>query len=806
MPSASAIKAGAAYIEMFVEDSRLARGLKRAQKRLQAFGRQSREIGKRIGAVAAAGGLPMLMGIKAFAGFDDVMRKVKAVTRATEAEFERLNDRAKELGKTTSYTASEVANAMVEMGRAGFKTDEIDDAIGGMLSLAKATDTELPRATEIAGNALRGFGMDAKEMGRVADVLAYGANNSAQTLDDLGESLKLVAPLAVETDTSIEDVVTQLGILANSGIKGTRAGTAVARSMKELSKAANQKALAKLGVQVTDAAGNLRPLADIMEDVGKQTKNMGSAKRLAVFEEVFGRGSIAAAKLARSAGDIDKFLEGIKDAKGYAKKTADEMESGLGGSLRKFFSALESGFINIGDALSEPFQAMVEAATATMQTVSDWIKQNKALIQTLGKAVLIAFAVAGAFLAVGAASSVLAFAVGGVLSAIKLLGAGASLAMLPFKIAIGIFKLLAAVIPMLISPVGLVVAAVVGLGAVLLYVTGAGGKAIEWLGEKFDTLKADALEAFEGIKQALASGNIALAAEILWLALKAQWQKGIHALTALWIGLKQSVLDVWTQATHGMAMIAAEAWANLQTNWVHVTSFLTKAWIKFTDTISKVWNTTQDWLTKKWVDVLGVFDKTIDVDVVKRQIDETAAGRDKTRAQEAKRALADIESSKHERLAGIEQMRKGTRDALSEEAGKEMQERADQYAKDRKASDDALEKAKEDYAFALWEAAAEAEAAAGAAEAEKLLEKIDEAWAEEDKKKKKREKKLADAGATVDAASDRSDVIGTFSAAMLKLMGPDNLAADRTAKATEATAKNTKDIKRKIDDAQAAFT
>ena len=163
---------------------------------------------------------------------------------------------------------------MTELGRAGFKPAEILDAIGSVLNLARATSTDLPRAAELASAAMRGFGLTARDTTYVADVLTATANNSAQGLEDIGESLKYVAPMAKEAGEDIRDTAAALGVLANNGIKGSMAGTALARAYKNLSKTGSHKMLKKMGVEAVDANGNLRKVADILSDLGQATAKM----------------------------------------------------------------------------------------------------------------------------------------------------------------------------------------------------------------------------------------------------------------------------------------------------------------------------------------------------------------------------------------------------------------------------------------------------------------------------------------------------------------------------------------------------
>ena len=142
-------------------------------------------------AIAAA---PLALSSKTFAGFADQMAEVRAVTGAVGADFEKLTGLATELGRTTSFTASQVAEGMTELGRAGYKPAEIFAAIPDVLNLARGTATELGTAAEIAAASMRGFGLSAEDTTRIADVLTATANNSAQTLEDVGEAMNTPDP------------------------------------------------------------------------------------------------------------------------------------------------------------------------------------------------------------------------------------------------------------------------------------------------------------------------------------------------------------------------------------------------------------------------------------------------------------------------------------------------------------------------------------------------------------------------------------------------------------------------------------
>jgi Na+-translocating ferredoxin:NAD+ oxidoreductase RnfG subunit len=207
-------------------------------------------------ALGGALSLPFALAEKSFAGFDDRMRLVQAVTSSTGEEFDALVKTAQRLGRETSFTAQEVADAMTGLGRMGFDPSEITAAIEHVLNLSRATGTDLSESADIAANSLRIFGMEAGKMSHVADILTATANGSAQTLTDLFEGLKMAGPQAAAAGENISELCASLGIMANMGIKGSLAGTALRKAYVQFADVKVQNVLRDVGVEAVDANGN----------------------------------------------------------------------------------------------------------------------------------------------------------------------------------------------------------------------------------------------------------------------------------------------------------------------------------------------------------------------------------------------------------------------------------------------------------------------------------------------------------------------------------------------------------------------
>ena len=407
MANVGGIRAGRAYVELYADASKLQRSLKAAESRLKSFGDSASSIGAQFMGLGVAASLPIAAAVRGFAAFDDQMRVVQAVSGSTAEEFAMLTERAKELGRTTSFTAAEVANAMAELGRAGFKAPQIDAAINSVMNLSRATQTEIPLATEIAGNALRAFNLDASEMERVCDVMTATANNSSQTLEDLGEAFKFVAPIAADAGLSIEDASKIVGTLANFGIKGSLAGTAFKNIQLKMADPKVQKSYEELGISVTTADGSLRNMADVLRDLGAATASMPNAEKLATYKDLFSMYGLSGGIKLTSA-NFTEMYDAIDNAQGVAAETAATMDSGIGGSFRSLESAVEGVAHAIGEALTPKITELAGTLIQVAGETTAWIKENEDTVETVASVAAGVALFGGSLLAVGTAAKVAA--------------------------------------------------------------------------------------------------------------------------------------------------------------------------------------------------------------------------------------------------------------------------------------------------------------------------------------------------------------------------------------------------------------
>ena len=688
MAFAGAVRAGRAFVELFADDSKLVRGLRGAQRKLRAFSSFAGSLGSKLLGGAGALAAPFLISAKVFTSFSDAMLKVKAVTGASGKDFDMLSGKAKELGRTTSFTASAVASAMVELGRAGFDPGEIDNSISSVLSLARATDTELANAANITGQALRGFNLDASESGRVADVLTATANGSAQTIDDLGEAMKVVAPLANEAGESLEDTAASLGILANNAIKGSLAGNSMARAYKNLSGADVQKMLQRQGVAAVDANGNMRKLSTIMAELGEKTRGLGSAARLQIFEKLFGRGQAAALKLAGVNANFAEMSGKIHDSEGAAKSAADTMDSGIGGAARRLMSALEGIAIAIGEAVAPMLETLAEKLGEVAGWLTKVVEKNKGFIQGVLIAIGVIAGVGSVLVVAGVAAAALNAVIGVAITVWGLLGTAISL--------------VGTLIGALLSPIGLVIAAVALLSSFFIDWGGVASDVTSKAGDEWNTFRKRAVGAWGGIRDAIAAGDLGLAFKIVTLFLKSEWLRIVGVLKSKWNSFVGFFQSIWTNAVFGAARIFTNAWSGLKKFWLNFTGILADGWTMFTGFVQRTWNTTVGFLAKAWAKLKEKV--TGKKGASASSIDKETERRNAGVQREVDRKLMAGERERKSRLAGIEDQRKGTIEALDDEQRRREQARADANQKDLDDNQAAIDKARAELAKAVAKA------------------------------------------------------------------------------------------------------
>ncbi len=394
--SAGAIRAGSAFVEIFANDSKFQSALKRVQDKLKATGAAMRQMGTQLAIGGAALGAPIALALRQFTSFDDAIRMTAAVAQATGKDLEALTNRARELGASTSFTATQVATLMGELGRAGFAADQINEMTGAVLDMSRATGTDATLAAGIMAATIRQFGMEASDSVRVADVLTAAANKTFNSVTSLGEAFAYAGPVAAAAGMDLEQTAAILGTLGNVGIQGSEAGTAL-RRLLTITGAEAEKLKGIFGVSFLDAAGNVRPLVDTLGEVATATNNLASGDRTARFNEAFGLlGITSATVIGRVAADTRALEQTLRQVTGTSADTARQMDAGLGGSLRILMSAVGDVAIEFGKALAPSLQVVSLVAQKVANAV-------KVLIADFPGVAQAAVTISGALLGMGTA-------------------------------------------------------------------------------------------------------------------------------------------------------------------------------------------------------------------------------------------------------------------------------------------------------------------------------------------------------------------------------------------------------------------
>lgn len=365
------IMAGLAFVKLAIDDAELNSGLKKAQTSIQRFAGAASKWMTQVSMSLVVMRETFGEALNVFSRFDTEMRSVQAVTSASAKEIRGLTDEARRLGRTTTYTSEQVATLMKTLGRMGFSSDEIKDVTDDVMALAKATGTELNNAAQIAGSTMRTFGKTSKDLASIADVFTASVNNSAQNLDEFAEAVGHSGATFAMAGYSIEDMSASIGVMANMGIRGSKAGTALATAIRKLASSKVRDMLAAQGVAVTDLKGDMLPIQNILANLARTMDKMPKAGRISFLEKIFGaRGMLAGSSLTVDVGAIDKLLNAIEHSGGVAKEQQKKIEGGVTGSVERWRSALEDVKIQMGEIMATSMISWLERLTKIINSVS----------------------------------------------------------------------------------------------------------------------------------------------------------------------------------------------------------------------------------------------------------------------------------------------------------------------------------------------------------------------------------------------------------------------------------------------------
>lgn len=505
--------------------------------------------------------------VKTAADFDSAMSKVAAVSGATGSDLEALRDKAREMGEKTKFSASEAAEAMNYMAMAGWKTEDMLSGIEGVMNLAAASGEDLATTSDIVTDALTAFGLTAKDSGHFADILAAASSNANTNVSMMGETFKYCAPIAGALGFSAEDTAEAIGLMANAGIKGSQAGTALRTIMNNLSGEVKicGSSIGEVTVATTNADGSMRDLSDILADCRTAFSGLSESEKAAAAESLVGKNAMSGFLALMNAGeaDIEKLSSAIDNCDGSAASMAETMNDNLAGQLQILKSQLEELAISFGELLMPAIRTIV----GWIQKFVDWLNSmdegTRKVIVTIA---LVAAAIGPVLIIVGKVIS----AVGTIMTLVpKLAGV--------INAAKGVFAAFNAVCAA--NPYVLIIAAIVALVAAFIY-----------LWNNCEEFRQFWIDLWESIKE------IAIA---VWEALKAFFQ-------AAWEAIKTTATTVW----NAIKDFFSSLWEGIKNIFITVvnaiSTFLTTAWNAIKNTVTTVWNAIKTFFTTVWNGIKSV--------------------------------------------------------------------------------------------------------------------------------------------------------------------------------------------------------
>lgn len=442
---------------------------KTAAENLNKFGQKATDVGKSMTTKVT---LPLLglgaAAVKVGSDFETVMSEVQAISQASSEELAALEEKAKEMGATTKFSASEAAEALKYMAMAGWDTQQMLDGLAGVMNLAAASGEDLATVSDIVTDAMTAFGMKASESSKFADLLAKTSSSANTNVSMLGESFKYVAPVFGSLGYSAEDAALALGLMANAGIKSSQAGTTLRSAITKLIKPTGDAAalLEQLNIKITDAEGNMLPFSNVMNQLRNSFSKLTAEQQAQYAATIFGQEAMSGmlAIINASEQDYQKLAQAVSNYDGAAKKMADTMQNNLQGQFTILKSQLEGVAIQISEVL-------IPIVAKIVDKISEWVSWFSGLDESTQKIIL---AVAGLVAAIGPLLIVVGKISLGISSIITLFGGFTAVSGAAAAAAGGATAAvggLGAVITTLTGPVGIATAAIAALtaGGIALY-------------------------------------------------------------------------------------------------------------------------------------------------------------------------------------------------------------------------------------------------------------------------------------------------------------------------------------------------
>ena len=580
-------------------------------EKLKTVGDNISNVGTKLLPVTAGVTALGTAAVKTAADFDSAMSRVAAVSGATGEDFDKLKAKAREMGSKTKFSASEAAEAMNYMAMAGWKTEDMLSGIEGVMNLAAASGEDLATTSDIVTDALTAFGLSAQDSGHFADILAAASSNANTNVSMMGETFKYCAPIAGALGFSAEDTAEAIGLMANAGIKGSQAGTALRTIMNNLSGDVKicGSSIGEVTVATTNADGSMRDLSDILADCRTAFAGLSESEKAAAAESLVGKNAMSGflALMNAGEGDINKLSSAIENCDGCAAGMAETMNNNLEGQLTILKSQLQELAISFGEMLMPAIRTIV----GWIQKLVDWLNSmDEGTRKVIITVALVVAALGPVLIVVGKIIS----AIGTIMTIIpKLAGV--------INAAKGVFAAFNAVCAA--NPYVLIIAAIVALVAAFIYLWNNCEEFRQFWIDLWEGIKEIAIAVWEALKAFFQAAWEAIksTAETIWNGIKNFFQ-------GLWDGIKaifQAVVDaikliittyfniyktIITTVLNAIKTVFTTIWNAIKTVVTTVvtaiSTFLTTAWNAIQTTATTIWNAISSFFTTIWNGIKNV--------------------------------------------------------------------------------------------------------------------------------------------------------------------------------------------------------
>nr|WP_305141866.1 phage tail tape measure protein [uncultured Acetatifactor sp.] len=581
-------------------------------EKLKTLGNNISNVGTRLlpvtGAVVGLG----TAAVKVAADFDSAMSQVAAVSGATGAELDALRDKAREMGAKTKFSASEAAEAMNYMAMAGWKTEDMLSGIEGVMNLAAASGEDLATTSDIVTDALTAFGLTAADSGHFADILAAASSNANTNVAMMGETFKYCAPIAGALGFSAEDTAEAIGLMANAGIKGSQAGTALRTIMNNLTGdiQLSGQALGDVTIQTINADGSMRDLSDILADCRGAFSQLTESEQAQAAEALVGKNAMSGFLALMNAGeaDINKLSSAIANCDGTAEGMAATMQDNLAGQLQILKSQLEELAISFGELLMPAIRTIV----GWIQKFVDWLNSmdegTRKVIVTIA---LVAAAVGPILIIVGKVIS----AIGTIMTIVpKLAGV--------INAAKGVFAAFNAVCAA--NPYVIIIAAIIALVAAFIYLWNNCEEFRQFWIDLWESIKEIAITVWNAIKDFFVKAwefikNTAITVwnsikdffTGLWDGIKNVFTTVVNAISTFLSNTWNAIKNTVTTVFNAIATFFTNIWNAIKNTFTTVvtaiSTFLTNAWNAINNTATTVWNAITTFFTNIWNGIKNIF-------------------------------------------------------------------------------------------------------------------------------------------------------------------------------------------------------